>query len=98
MLDCVFGPSSPSFASTLGGFTDESGTAAIEDVDDLSYFSPTLDASQKEAVVHALRAQELAIVHGPPGTGKTTTVVEIVLQEAVRRRQRVLVCAASNVA
>ena len=98
MLDCVFGPSSPSFASTLGGFTDESGTAAIEDGDDLSYFSPTLDASQKEAVVHALRAQELAIVHGPPGTGKTTTVVEIVLQEAVRRRQRVLVCAASNVA
>merc|ERR1719506_487581 len=38
------------------------------------------------------------MVHGPPGTGKTTTVVEIVLQEAINRKQRVLVCSASNVA
>merc|ERR1712078_63193 len=39
----------------------------------------------------------LALVHGPPGTGKTTAVVEIVLQE-VARGSRVLACAASNVA
>lgn len=43
-----------------------------------------LDASQKEAVSFALSQKELAIVHGPPGTGKTTTVVEIVVQ-AVRQ-------------
>lgn len=44
----------------------------------------SLDASQKEAVSFALSQKELAIIHGPPGTGKTTTVVEIVVQ-AVKR-------------
>jgi len=101
MLDCVFGNAVPSFVSTLGGFKDEGGlvdSCGGGDDDDIGFFSPGLDESQREAVLHALRAQELAIVHGPPGTGKTTTVVEIVLQEALRRKQRVLVCAASNVA
>lgn len=44
----------------------------------------SLDASQKEAVSFALSQKELAIIHGPPGTGKTTTVVEIIVQ-AVKR-------------
>ena len=43
-----------------------------------------LDDSQKEAVRFALRQREVAVIHGPPGTGKTTTVVEVILQ-AVRR-------------
>lgn len=50
----------------------------------LAFHNVSLDASQKEAVSFALSQKELAIIHGPPGTGKTTTVVEIVLQ-AVRR-------------
>ena len=56
-----------------------------------------LDPSQRKAVQFALRQRELAVIHGPPGTGKTTTLVEIVRQ-AVRGREKVLVTAGSHVA
>ncbi|KAH7970178.1 hypothetical protein HPB49_000685 [Dermacentor silvarum] len=56
-----------------------------------------LDESQKEAVAFSLRQKELAIIHGPPGTGKTTTLVEVVLQ-CSKQGSKVLVCAPSNVA
>ncbi|HLQ39135.1 MAG TPA: IGHMBP2 family helicase [Planctomycetota bacterium] len=62
-----------------------------------AWFDPTLDATQRQAVLHALAAQQLALIHGPPGTGKTTAVVEVIRQ-AVAQRQRVLACAPSNVA
>src|SRR5207302_4178745 len=57
----------------------------------------SLNAPQQEAVRFALSAQDLAIMHGPPGTGKTTTVVELIRQ-AVRRGEKVLACAPSNLA
>jgi superfamily I DNA and/or RNA helicase len=57
----------------------------------------SLNESQREAVRFALSAADVAIIHGPPGTGKTTTVVEVVRQ-AVRRGEKVLVCAPSNLA
>jgi ATP-dependent RNA/DNA helicase IGHMBP2 len=56
-----------------------------------------LNESQRAAVRFALAARDAAVVHGPPGTGKTTTVVELIRQ-AVRRGERVLVCAPSNLA
>lgn len=54
----------------------------------LTFYNATLDASQQEAVWFALSQKELAIIHGPPGTGKTTTVVEIILQ-AVKQGSKV---------
>lgn len=58
---------------------------------------PWLNASQEEAVRDVLRAKDVLIVHGPPGTGKTTTLVEAV-SEVLRREPQVLVCAQSNTA
>uniref|UniRef100_A0A8C6L8N7 DNA-binding protein SMUBP-2 n=1 Tax=Nothobranchius furzeri TaxID=105023 RepID=A0A8C6L8N7_NOTFU len=73
-----------SLISVLFGDTKPSSNSQLHD-------------SQREAVSFALSQRELAVIHGPPGTGKTTTVVEIILQ-AVKRGQKVLCCAPSNVA
>ncbi|MCA8965846.1 MAG: IGHMBP2 family helicase [Planctomycetes bacterium] len=64
---------------------------------DHAWFDPGLDASQRNAVDNALRAAHVALIHGPPGTGKTTAVVELIRQ-AVARGERVLACAPSNIA
>ena len=58
---------------------------------------PTLNASQNDAVNHVLAAREAAIVHGPPGTGKTTTLVQA-LKLICKNEGTVLVCAPSNAA
>ena len=58
---------------------------------------PYLNTTQEQAVNRVLRAKDVAIVHGPPGTGKTTTLVEAVY-ETLRREPQVLVCAQSNMA
>lgn len=83
-LEALFGEREPEFAA-------ESLAAPI------SWLDPALDPSQREAVALALRARQLALIHGPPGTGKTTAVVELIRQ-AVQRGERVLACAPSNVA
>lgn len=62
-----------------------------------SPFNKNLDHSQKDAIVKALSSKNVFLLHGPPGTGKTTTVVEIILQE-VKRGSKILACAASNIA
>lgn len=64
---------------------------------EIEFLDPNLDPAQRAAVAHALRAEHVCLVHGPPGTGKTTAVVELVRQ-AVARGERVLACAPSNVA
>ena len=58
---------------------------------------PWLNPAQEQAVNSVLRAKDVAIVHGPPGTGKTTTLVEAIY-ETLRRENQVLVCAQSNMA
>lgn len=56
-----------------------------------------LFAFKKDAISKALSSKNIFLLHGPPGTGKTTTVVEIILQE-VKRGSKILACAASNIA
>ena len=58
---------------------------------------PWLNATQEQAVNAVLRAKDVAVVHGPPGTGKTTTLVEAI-HETLHRESQVLVCAQSNMA
>lgn len=58
---------------------------------------PGLNPTQEQAVNEVLRAKEVMVVHGPPGTGKTTTLVEAIY-ETLRRECQVMVCAQSNMA
>ncbi|CAN6298648.1 unnamed protein product [Urochloa humidicola] len=62
-----------------------------------SPFNKNLDDSQKDAISKALGSRDVFLLHGPPGTGKTTTIIEIILQE-VKRGSKILACAASNIA
>ncbi len=59
---------------------------------------PVLNSSQQEAVRKIISANELAIVHGPPGTGKTTTLVQAIKTLIQLDRKQILVTAASNAA
>lgn len=63
--------------------------------EDAPPLDPTLNDTQQAAVRFALAAQHVALIHGPPGTGKTTAVVELIRQ-AIRCSERVLACAPSN--
>ncbi|KAI0896837.1 DNA helicase [Annulohypoxylon nitens] len=86
----LFGLSSPSpVPADLKG-DEEVGEGRVE------WFDPGLNESQKDAIRFALRSREIALIHGPPGTGKTHTLIELILQ-LVKRGQRVLVCGPSNI-
>jgi superfamily I DNA and/or RNA helicase len=63
----------------------------------LEAYTAHLNSSQQTAVRHALAAEDVAIIHGPPGTGKTTTVIALILT-AVAQNYRILACAPSNLA
>ncbi|RWR73779.1 DNA-binding protein SMUBP-2 [Cinnamomum micranthum f. kanehirae] len=82
LIPVLFGEKSPSVSKKPMPFTT---------------FNLNLDHSQKTAISKALMSQNVFLLHGPPGTGKTTTVVEIILQE-VKRGSKILACAASNIA
>ena len=78
-------------------FGQRDPTIASGDSFDVDSLPSELDASQTEAVRFALDARELALIHGPPGTGKTTAVAAAI-EAAARRGERVLACAPSNIA
>jgi ATP-dependent RNA/DNA helicase IGHMBP2 len=67
----------------------------FHDIDGYQPINENLNQSQNEAVRFALTAEDLGVIHGPPGTGKTTTVVELIRQ-LTKRDQTVLACAPSN--
>lgn len=72
-------------------------------VKDIKFFDSSLNPSQQEAVRFAMESPEVACIHGPPGTGKTHTLIEIIRQltsqsEANPKPLRLLICGASNLA
>ncbi|KAK2744819.1 hypothetical protein FQN57_004143 [Myotisia sp. PD_48] len=67
-----------------------------QSVESIEFIDPSLNDSQKEAIRFALACDEIALIHGPPGTGKTHTLIELILQ-LVRRQNRILVCGPSNI-
>ncbi|KAF3074651.1 DNA polymerase alpha-associated DNA helicase A [Trichoderma lentiforme] len=84
----LFGLSSPSPVPQNLMTSDEVGN--------IEWIDPTLNDSQKDAIRFALASREVALIHGPPGTGKTHTLIELILQ-MIRREQRILVCGPSNI-
>jgi len=62
----------------------------------LEWNDPSLNDSQKEAIRFALASREIALIHGPPGTGKTHTLIELILQ-MLKQKLRLLVCGPSNI-
>lgn len=68
----------------------------FEKVDD-AIVIPQLNFSQNRAVRHILSANDMAVVHGPPGTGKTTTIVQAI-RLVLQTEKQVLVCAPTNTA
>jgi DNA polymerase alpha-associated DNA helicase A len=63
---------------------------------DMEFLDPSLNESQKHAIRFALAASEIALIHGPPGTGKTHTLIELILQ-MLKQNLRILVCGPSNI-
>lgn len=88
------------FMRTLFGLSSPSPVpadlSADPEVGQLEWIDPTLNDSQKDAIRFALASREIALIHGPPGTGKTHTLIELILQ-MIKRGLRILVCGPSNI-
>lgn len=85
-----------SLTQVLFGQSSPTPIAGAELFKDISWHDPWLNDSQKDAIRFALASREVALIHGPPGTGKTHTLIELILQ-LVSRGQRLLVCGPSNI-
>jgi superfamily II DNA or RNA helicase len=60
--------------------TDPRTDDKLHFLEEMKYFNAGLNESQQEAIKKCLMSRDLSLIHGPPGTGKTTTVVELILQ------------------
>jgi ATP-dependent RNA/DNA helicase IGHMBP2 len=88
-------PDDPDSAENKSCSYSGSGSGGTE----FTPFNPNLDESQTDAIQFALHGQQpVSLIHGPPGTGKTTTVAELIQQAVHVHKMRVLVTAPSNVA
>ncbi|XP_031138740.1 DNA-binding protein SMUBP-2 [Sander lucioperca] len=96
-LNALNGYSNGPAANLINVLFGDTKPSSQSQPNEVKFFNSNLDDSQRDAVSFTLSQRELAVIHGPPGTGKTTTVVEIILQ-AVKQGQKVLCCAPSNVA
>lgn len=83
LMQVLFGLSSPATTDT-------------STLEDIQFLDPSLNDSQKYAVKFALSSPEISLIHGPPGTGKTHTLIELILQ-MLKRNLRILVCGPSNI-
>lgn len=81
----------------LGFRTLHKADAGIKRLKDKDFFNQSLNESQKEAINFSLFESPFSIIHGPPGTGKTYTLIEIIKQLSLKQNERVLVCGPSNV-
>ncbi|KAF6803847.1 hypothetical protein CSOJ01_10631 [Colletotrichum sojae] len=84
----LFGLSSPTPVSP--------DLASDPELSKIQWIDPWLNDSQKDAIRFALASREVALIHGPPGTGKTHTLIELILQ-MVKLGLRILVCGPSNI-
>jgi len=83
LMGVLFGLSSP-------------GVPDMGKVKDLKFIDETLNDSQKDAIRFALASPDVALIHGPPGTGKTHTLIELILQ-MLEQKLRIMVCGPSNI-
>lgn len=83
------------FMRVLFGLSSPGGLD-VEGVKDLAFVDRDLNESQRDAIRFALASPEVALIHGPPGTGKTHTLIELILQ-MLKRKLRILVCGPSNI-
>ncbi|KAM0123736.1 hypothetical protein ACHAPC_007965 [Botrytis cinerea] len=84
------------FVRVLFGLSSPSPVPENLENVDIEWLDPSLNDSQKHAIKFALASTEMALIHGPPGTGKTHTLIELILQ-MLKRNLRVLVCGPSNI-
>ena len=62
------------------------------------WYNKNLNEVQKDAVMHCLKSKEIAVIHGPPGTGKTTTLVEFIKKAWLELDAKIICWAPSNIA
>ena len=80
----------------LFGQTSPSPVSPADMKKPIEWLDPSLNDSQKDAIRFALASRDIALIHGPPGTGKTHTLIELILQ-MVKQGLRLLVCGPSNI-